>query len=79
VTVTYIAPVDIGPSDKPLQTGIVGDGSPVVTHDGLCPCASHLHTGDNDHLRSTCIYCRCDLIARVRCDERTRVVDGRPL
>jgi hypothetical protein len=79
MTITYIAPVDIGTGDTPLQMGIVGDGTPVVTHDGLCPCQGHKHHGPTDYLRSTCVYCKCELIALVRADERTRVVDGRPL
>ena len=77
--INYIAPVDIGKSDKPLEAGIIGDGTPVVTHDVLCACNKHPHYGPNDHLRSTCVYCECKLIGRVRADERTKVVDGRTL
>jgi hypothetical protein len=79
VAVNYIAPVDIGPSDQPLQSGVSGDGTPVITHDPMCPCSNHPHYGITDYLRSTCCFCACPLVARVRADERTRVVDGRPL
>lgn len=75
----YIAPVDIGKGDHALQTGIVGDQTPVARHDPLCRCSTHEHYGPTDHLRSTCVYCQCGLIRSVREDERTRVVDGRPL
>ncbi len=77
--ITYIAPVDIGKGETALQSGIVGDGTPVITHDELCRCGSHEHYGETDYLRSSCVYCQCDLIRRVRADERTRVVDGTPL
>ena len=66
----YVAPVDIGKGDTPLQSGVVGDGTPVATHDELCRCLKHDHYGVTDNLRSTCVYCECALIARVRADER---------
>jgi hypothetical protein len=77
--VKYVAPVDIGPSEAPVQAGTVGDGTPVITHDALCPCSDHPHYGVTDYLRSTCTFCACALVAKVRADERTRVIDGRPL
>ena len=76
---TYVAPVDIGKGDAALQSGIIGDGTLVVTHDPMCRCVKHEHYGVTDNLRSSCVYCECALIRRVRADERTRVVDGTPL
>jgi hypothetical protein len=75
----YVPPANVKSDEDKKQTGFIGDGTPVVQHDELCPCASHPHFGDNDHLRSACSHCRCGLIRKVRVDERTRVVDGRPL
>ena len=37
-----------------------------MTHDPMCPCASHTHAPPG------CLLCRCDLIARVRADERAK-------
>lgn len=74
---TYVPPANAGPTER-LQVGYVGDGTPITTHDPICPCKSHDHYGDNDHLRSTCSYCQCDLIKRARDSERSAMMaDGR--
>jgi hypothetical protein len=72
----YVAPVDIGKSDTPLLRGTLGDDTPVITHDPLCPCMGHEHQGATDYLRSTCVHCRCDLIAKIRADEWARIKDN---
>ena len=43
------------------------------THDPLCPCESHgLH--HIQFLSGICHYCHCDIIAKVRADERAKYV-----
>lgn len=41
-----------------------------MTHDPMCPCAVSRHPGCLSSVR--CPECRCDLIARVRADERAQ-------
>jgi len=44
-----------------------------VTHDPLCPCQSHKQP-HIQYLSGVCHYCQCDLIAKVRADEREQTV-----
>lgn len=44
-----------------------------MTHDPLCLCATH-KSPHIQHLNGVCHYCQCDLIARVRADERDQAV-----
>ena len=45
-----------------------------MTHDPRCPCESHRQP-HIQHLSGVCHYCQCDLIAKVRTDERQRFAD----
>ena len=42
-----------------------------MTHDPLCPCTP---TGFDIPLRARDEFCQCDLIAKVRSDERSRCI-----
>ena len=43
-----------------------------MSHEPLCPCNESGHTHYEYAPSRVCTYCRCDLIAKVREDERTR-------
>ena len=43
-----------------------------MTHDPLCPCNEPSHTHYEYAPSGLCTYCRCDLIGKVREDERTK-------
>ena len=45
-----------------------------MTHDPLCLCATH-KSPHIQHLNGVCHYCQCDLIAKVRADERDKTLD----
>jgi hypothetical protein len=41
-----------------------------MTHDPMCPCESHKQP-HVQHLNGVCHYCQCDLIAKVRADQKS--------
>lgn len=44
-----------------------------MTHDPLCSCESHKQP-HIQHLNGVCHYCQCDLIVKVRADQRDKAV-----
>lgn len=46
-----------------------------MTHDPLCGCNSPSHVHYEYSPSRLCVYCRCDLIAKVRADERDSAIE----